>query len=236
MLGIFYLLGSLFGLTSGAVREGYDKEMGKAAWKKNPTDDGLYWGRGGKQYDIMTGREAFIEVDSHTGHRWVVDAKKSTRIRDVDSVLRYKMNEKLYEAGATAAPNYLSSKAPDHIYFEDRTDKNKIRGKRYFGPYPDGKAYVIRVINNRNYYFDLEAGLLYRTTDGQKLADVKFNIEYGHNDEYRERDEKVVREWNERLLTDPYAKKTMPGWWNAMADFKEDRVRPEDYELIRRWK
>ena len=236
MLGIFYLLGSLFGLTSGAVREGYDKEMGKAAWKKNPTEDGLYWGHGGKQYDIMTGREAFIEVDSRTGHRWVVDAKKSTRIRDVDYCIQLDKNETLRKAGASVVINPWSKKSPVERTWMENAEKGIVAGVRFLDLYDieNPRVYVIREIGGRNYYYDLQTKLLCRTTDGQKIEDVRLNTLCGREKEYKEKDEKVIEYWNNQMLSDPvYRRHLIPG---RPGDWKEMDIPLEDYELIRRWK
>lgn len=257
MFGLLYALASAVGLLADSAKDSMEKEAGKAEYKKNPDDFGVYWGRGNKQYDINTNREVFVHVDPKTGHMCVWDAKKGYMIRDPQAIKERRAERQRIESGAN-----MIERA--HSKFESKFRSYDTLRKKVYTPLNSNEEYYIKQISAREiadkvpesekyfdknktygfvddherrrwYYVNVETGMMWKCTDACLLKDIKM----GEVEIWKEIDKKFIEKYNENKLKyksvfEPFEAITFKHsgvWYDG--EKAESELTPEDYRIIR---
>lgn len=208
-------------------------------------------------YDAGTDIRIYTLHDEKTGHTEGYACSDGHFVVDITRVQNLRKEKKLYDAGFRIFPT-VGTEHGEHYhecrigrlplaYYKIYFEKTVILGKEKNIECREKKYYVIKE-NLRTYYFDPESEMAIRSTDEQRISDVKIKLEAdarGHRcPDYKAIDDKNIEKINktikeERKVVDALGEYE-EDWYGKNYRFNFITIKPslpkaEDFRFLEKW-
>ncbi len=210
LISILYIAFMSFGKD---VSDMNARENARRQAKNNKLESGdVYFDSKGRMYDAGTDIRIYTLHDEKTGHTEGYACSDGHFVVDITRVQNLRKEKKLYDAGFRIFPT-VGTEHGEHYhkcrigrlplaYYKIYFEKTVTLGKEKNIECREKKYYVIKE-SLRTYYFDPESETAIRSTDEQRISDVKIKLEAdarGHGcPDYKTIDDKNIEKINKTI-------------------------------------